>query len=94
MIYDLLDPISLAHWIMGDGVKLNKSLVLCTDSFSLQEVVDLRNILEIKFNLKSSIIVWKNNGTQIYFLQESKSKLIKLVEPHILPSLVYKKKIK
>nr|YP_007374906.1 hypothetical protein PRA_mt0082 [Phlebia radiata]CCE89197.1 hypothetical protein PRA_mt0082 [Phlebia radiata] len=33
-IYDLLTPIALAHWIMGDGAKLNKGLVLCTDSLS------------------------------------------------------------
>jgi hypothetical protein len=33
-IYDLLTPLALAHWIMGDGAKLNKGLVLCTYSFS------------------------------------------------------------
>ena len=47
-IYDLLTPIALAHWIMGDGAKRNKGLVLCTDSFSISDVVKLSNVLRIK----------------------------------------------
>ena len=38
-IYDLLTPIALAHWIMGDGAIRNKGLILCTDSFTLQDNV-------------------------------------------------------
>ena len=41
--YNLLTPMALAHWIMGDRVNLNKGLVWCTDSFTLQEVVKLMN---------------------------------------------------
>ena len=40
-IYDILNTIALAHWIMGDGAILNKGLVLCTDSFTLQEIIKL-----------------------------------------------------
>ena len=32
---------------MGDGAKLNKGLVLCTDSFTIQEVVLLINVLKV-----------------------------------------------
>jgi len=46
-IYELLTPVALAHWIMGDGAKLNKSIVLCTDSFSLREVIILMNVLKL-----------------------------------------------
>lgn len=40
---------------MGDGAILNKGLVLCTDSFTLQEVINLRNVLLIKYNIDSTI---------------------------------------
>lgn len=36
-IYDLLTPIAIAHWIKGDGAKLNKGLILCTRSFKTYE---------------------------------------------------------
>jgi hypothetical protein len=35
-IDNLLTPVALAHWIMGDGLVKSKSLVLCTDSYSIQ----------------------------------------------------------
>jgi hypothetical protein len=40
---------------MADGAALNKGLVLCTDSFTLQEVINLRNVLQIKYNIDSTI---------------------------------------
>ncbi|RUO95304.1 homing endonuclease, partial [Jimgerdemannia flammicorona] len=45
MIYDLLTPVALAHWIMCDGSARPSGLVLCTDSFTIQEVVLLMNVL-------------------------------------------------
>jgi hypothetical protein len=40
---------------MGNGAILNKRLVLCTDSFTLQEVVLLMNVLRIKYDIHSTI---------------------------------------
>lgn len=40
---------------MGDGSRKNKGLLLCTDSFTIQEVVLLMNILIIKYNLKCTL---------------------------------------
>lgn len=54
-IYDLLTPVALAHWIMGDGAIKNKGLTLCTDSFTTQDVVKLMNVLLIKYDIKSTI---------------------------------------
>jgi transcriptional regulator NrdR family protein len=54
-IYDLITPIALAHWIMGDGSVRNDSLTLCTDNFTTQEVVQLMNVLIIKFNLDCTL---------------------------------------
>ena len=36
---------------MGDGAKKNKGFTLCTDNFTLQEVIMLINIFIIKFNI-------------------------------------------
>jgi len=40
---------------MGDGSKIGKGILLCTDSFTLKEVILLMNILKIKFNIDSTI---------------------------------------
>ena len=75
---------------MGDGAILNKGLVLCTDSFTLQEVLLLMNVLRIKYNINSTIQGLNNKRPRIYILPESMPKLRNLVEPHILPSMRYK----
>ncbi len=54
-IYFYMDYIVLAHWIMGDGSKRNKGLVLCTDGFSVQDVALLLNILVIKFDISPTL---------------------------------------
>ena len=89
-IYDLLTPIAISHLIMGDGAKLNKGLVLCTDSFTIQEVITLMNVLKIKYDINSTIQGIKNQRPRIYILQESMPKLINIVRPYFLPSMLYK----
>jgi hypothetical protein len=50
-IYDILTPVALAHLIMGDGSARSHGLVLCTDSFTIPEIVKLMNVLLIKYQL-------------------------------------------
>jgi hypothetical protein len=41
---------------MGDGSKIDKGgMLLCTDSFSLKDIIILMNILKIKFDIDSKI---------------------------------------
>ena len=75
---------------MGDGAKLNNSIVLCTDSFTIKEVVLLASVLKIKYDLNFSIQGIKNNRPRIYILNDSKTKLINLVKPFIYESMAYK----
>lgn len=89
-IYDLLTPIAIAHWIMGDGAKLNKGLILCTDSYTVQEVLKLMNVLKIQYDLNTFIQGIKNKRSRIYILQESMPKLINIVKPYMLKSMLYK----
>jgi len=49
IMYELLTPIALAHWICGDGLWNHSGLILCTDSFSIQENVKLINILMVRY---------------------------------------------
>lgn len=75
-----IDYIVLAHWIQGDGSKLNQGITLCTNSFSLEEVVLLINILIIKFNINPTI----HKDNKNYRIYIKKSDLDK-IRPHILP---------
>lgn len=92
-LFFYMDYQVLAHWIMGDGSKRAKGLILCTDNFSLQEVVLLVNILILKFDISPTIQKEKNKF-RIYINGKS---LIK-IKPNILPyfsnSMYYKLNIK
>jgi len=46
IIYDLLTPLALAHWIQGDGFLRDKGVGLATDSYSIVDVVRLINVLQ------------------------------------------------
>ena len=88
-LYNLLTYEALAHWIMGDGCKLNKGLTLQTQSFTVRECVFIISILIHKFNLKCSIHMQRNQPT-IYISSKSMEKLIPLILPYMCNSMVYK----
>jgi hypothetical protein len=79
---------------MDDGFKNGKMVILCTESFNLEEVELLKKVLESKFELKVSIQNRKtSSGIQGYRLSissYSRDKLISLVEPYFIPSMKYK----
>ena len=96
-IYESLTAIGLAFWIMDDGSfsKINGNLILCTDSFTLQEVQLLISVLTNKFNLSCGLINYKINskGDLTYRIRINKKSLptlIELVKPHFIDSMLYK----
>ena len=94
-IYYLLHPIAQAHWIMGDGsYQPGGSLVLCTDSFSLQDVICLMNVLMVRYGLECSLTFYHSRSNQklyrIRIPKKSMDTLRNLVFPHMVPSLYYK----
>lgn len=91
-IYNLLTPIALAHWICGDAVAATniKGLIFCTDSFTLEEVVKLMNVLMIKYRLKCTLRNRGNNQYRIYINQESMNLLRSIVTPYTHYSMLYK----
>ena len=90
----LLTPIGLAHWIMDDGFKSGKGVVLCTESFTLNEVELLKKVLESKFELIVTIQVRHPSGGGIGYRlnisSKSRDKLLSLVQPFFIPSMNYK----
>jgi hypothetical protein len=62
-IYELLTPIALAHFIMGDGTRMGNGLILCTHNYSIQDVVRLMNVLMIKYRLICTLRMNKGKPT-------------------------------
>ena len=93
-IEDLLTPIGLAHWIMGDGYFTNGSTKLCTDNFTKEEVLLLIDVLEKKFSIKATINKRTNQDGaikwRINISKSSMTTLIDLVQLYVIPEMFYK----
>jgi LAGLIDADG DNA endonuclease family/Proton-conducting membrane transporter/NADH-Ubiquinone oxidoreductase (complex I), chain 5 N-terminus/NUMOD1 domain len=97
-IEEMLTPVGLAHWIMGDGYYGDGAVKICTDNFTQEEVLKLIKVLDNKFEIKSSINRRKNpNGNIVWRIRVRKlsmEKLKKLVIPYFIPEMLYKLGIK
>jgi len=92
-IYELLTPIAIAHMIMGDesvqrqaccaAAQLRSGvLIICTNSYSIEDVVRLMNVLIILYRLEYKIRKKKQNPKieyMIYISQSSMSTLLLLL---------------
>lgn len=85
-IENLLTPIGLAYWVMDDGSKLNTGFHFNTNGFERIHVEILTKVLFNKFNLKCSI----HSRNRIFIWKNSVPQLISLIEPYIVPSMLYK----
>jgi len=89
-IYELLTPGALAHWILGDGKSNNGSgLTLCTDSFKVQDVVRLMNVLKIRYNIDCTLHK-ESKSYRIYIRAQSMPLLRSIVSPYFHLSMDYK----
>jgi len=78
-IYELLTPVALAHMIMGDGLYKNGGLTLCTDCYSVKDVVKLLNVLVIRYGLICSM-QQHNKGQYRIYIQKKSLKLLDSIE--------------
>jgi hypothetical protein len=98
-IINEITPISIAYWYMDDGYytenlkKRDKTIGLCTNSFSLEEVNLLCNLLKNKYKLQCRIVNYENSFL-IQIKQKSIPHFIDLIKPYIIPSFYYKLGIK
>ena len=76
---------------MGDGGFKSQGVYLCTDSYSIQDVILLMNVLIIRYNLKCTLHKSSNKiGYRIYISRKSLNELKKIVKPYFIPSMLYK----
>lgn len=95
-IDQLLTKRGLAYWIMDDGsigqsskLKAKTGLHLNTYGFIYSDVLLLQNVLNEKFNLKTSIHKHKS-GYRIYIWEKSMTLLTELVSEYIIDDMLYK----
>lgn len=93
-IYNLLTPSrALAHWIQGDGQAKSHGLIICTNSYSIEEVVRLMNVLIIRYGIDCTLHSKKRNQKieyLIYIRQDSMPLLRSIVSPYMSESMRYK----
>jgi len=83
-IGELLTPLGLSYWIADDGGfnKLYRAVVLSTQSFSLEEVKLLVNVLNKKFGLNCTI-----NKKGAHFVIRIPSKSLPLLQALLAPHM-------
>lgn len=74
----------------GSLQKDNLTLILHTQSFSLQENTVLATELNKKFHLHSRVISHKTHYYVIEFPRHDSDTLVALVENYFIPSMLYK----
>lgn len=87
-LYDLLTWESIAHWIMCDGT-YNSGVRIQTESFTLEELKFIINVLIIKFNLECSIH-YQRNYPILYIKSKSIKKNLHNLLPYMCSEMKYK----
>ena len=87
-IYELLTWEALAHWIQGDGT-YSSGITIQTQSFTIEEMVLLVNVLIIKFQLECTIHT-QGKYNVIYIRSKSVKKNLHFLLPFIHPTMLYK----
>lgn len=88
-LYHSFDYIALAHWIKGNGSKHNRGLILCTDRYTIKEVILLMNILRIKFFIYPTLYLIKGNP-RIHIFRRDMLKIRPFIAPYFVKSFLYK----
>jgi hypothetical protein len=89
--YLLSDPAVLAYWFMDDGSKQSYGYYLHTGGFTEEENDLLAEALLEKFDLR--VTVTKKNARNyqcLYIPAGSKQRFKALIEPYIVPTMLYK----
>lgn len=88
-IKSLLSPLVLAIWIMDGGGKSGSGLRVSTQSFTPEDVNILSEAINSVFGLSSTLCA-QYKTYNIYFPKKDLGRLKLLVEPHFVPSMLYK----
>jgi hypothetical protein len=91
-IGELLTPVAIAFWCASDATyhKRDGVVILCTDSFTADEVDKLRSILLSKFNIHATRYAVRPGQYRIRIAKSSMPSFQELVDPHIPPTMRYR----
>jgi recombination protein RecA len=84
-----INPLLLAVWIMDDGSKEGNQLRINSQSFTKEENIYLAEILRAKLGIEATINRDKNRF-RLRIAKSSMQKLIDLISPYMVPSMLYK----
>lgn len=85
-----LTPLALAIWIMDDGNYSQKSINISTYSFSLADIKLLQKMFKKKFDLIANFYSDRDKGYRMDFGRSESTKLIQIIRPYIIPTMMYK----
>lgn len=86
-IYELLTPVALLHFVIGDGSWQRSGLIICTDSYTIQDVVRLVNVLIIRYRFECTVRY--HTSTQPRIKERSMPLLRTIIRPH-MPYMLHK----
>ena len=89
-IKEEINPFVLAVWIMDDGSYSKGRIDISTYSFSLKEINTLQEPIKNVLGIRANYYRDRDKGFRMYFNQEDTKKLIKVIHPYIIPSMMYK----
>ena len=89
----MLTPVCLAHWICGDGSWQRHGLIICTDSYSVQDIVRIMNVLVIRYGLECTLRFHTPTQPRIYIREGSMSLLRQIIKPYMCSSMLFKIKL-
>nr|YP_010608736.1 hypothetical protein PNX16_mgp035 [Drechslerella dactyloides]WAN89816.1 hypothetical protein [Drechslerella dactyloides] len=78
LLEELLTPVSLAYWHMGDGGRTGKAIHLATNAFKTEECERLIIVLNKKFSLDCTL----HKRNRIYLPVKSAVEFCKIITPH------------
>ncbi len=81
-----ISPLTLAVWYMDDGCFSDHKCIIATDGFVEEDITFLREILLIRFNIKTCV----KNGSKVLIRKESLKTFFSLISPYVLSSLRHK----
>ena len=88
-IFQFITPRAIAVWFMDDGSNTQKSFTLNTQCFSLQEQEMFIRFFKKFYNMSASIVKDRRQ-TKIRIGRNDFEKFTKIVQPFIIPSMLYK----
>lgn len=89
-ISDDLDAHALAIWIMDDGSYNRGVIDISTYSFTENEVQSLQNAIVQNFGVTFRYHRDRDKGYRMYANQTETKKLVRIIQPHVIPSMMYK----